>query len=61
MLKYTRGIEEVQRIDTRVSVAMFMQEARDFPERVRQDFFKSALFNKDFKLEGDSILSSIRI
>jgi hypothetical protein len=49
------------KLDVRIPYNVFMNEAKDFSDTVKQDFFKTSLFGKEFKLEKDHIHTQIRI
>ena len=53
--KYTRGIEETDRIHVEIPKHTFLDEARDFNQHNIEQFFQSSLFTKEFRLEADTI------
>jgi DNA replication licensing factor MCM2 len=59
--KFIKGIEEMDKIDVKIPIEQFEHEARDFSSHNVSDFFKSGLFNKDFKIEGRFIHSTLKI
>lgn len=59
--KYIKGIEQVEKVDVRIPIDTFEHEARDYAHASLTDFYKSSLFNKDFKFDGRHILTTTKI
>lgn len=53
--KYSKGVEETDRIHVEIQKHNFMDEARDFNQHNIDQFFQSSLFTKEFRLEADVI------
>ena len=60
-MKYSKGIEETERLHVEVSLAHFRREAKDFPEHNVEKFFNSSYFTKEFKLEAPNIRTVMEI
>ena len=60
-MKYSKGIEETERLHVEVSLAHFQREAKDFPEHNVEKFFNSSYFTKEFKLEAPNIRTVMEI
>lgn len=59
--KYTKGIEEMERVEVKLPLDQFEYEARDFSNHNITDFLKSTAFVKDFQLEGRHIKTTTKI
>jgi hypothetical protein len=60
-MKYTKGIEEAERIEVSIPLEQFEHEARDFSNHNVTDFFSSSLFKKDYLIEDRQIKTTTRI
>lgn len=54
-MKFTKGIEETDRMFVELAKNVFLDQVRDYNQHNVEQFFQSSLFTKDFKLEGDYI------
>jgi len=45
------------KIDMRIKLSIFQAEARDFAQHNLIDFYKSPLFLKEYRVEGNEIIS----
>lgn len=54
--KRNRGVEEVETVTVEVSIAQLKQElGTAFENGTIESYFKSSMFRKEFKLDGDKI------
>jgi hypothetical protein len=47
-MRFTKGMDESERIDVQIPLEQFENEARDFNQHNIQEFLKSGLFSKEF-------------
>jgi hypothetical protein len=59
--KILKGVEESEKIEVHIPMEQFEHEARDFSHHNVNDFFKSSMFNKDYKIDGRFIKTSTKI
>ena len=53
--KHERGIEVTEKIPVEITLHQFKTVAHDFGAQEMDNFLKSSLFNKEFRLEGEKI------
>lgn len=53
--KIMKGVDNEERIEVRIPLDHFEQEAREFSSHNLTDFFKSKVFIKDFQIDGRHI------
>ena len=59
--KILKGIEEAEKIEVQIPMDQFENEARDFSHHNINEFLKSAVFNKEFNIEGRHIITTTKI
>lgn len=60
-MKYSKGIEETERLHVDVPLTHFQHEARDFSVHNVQNFFTSSLFTKEYTIDGANIRTVMEI
>jgi DNA replication licensing factor MCM2 len=59
--KIVRGVEDLEKVEVKIPIEQFEQEARDVQAHHMTDFLKSSLFVKEFVLEGRYIKATTKI